>query len=268
MAEPQLNQTVGPASSPSPQASKGRAVLSIRNVEKSFGAKKVHQGLSFDLIEGEILALFGGSGTGKSVVLRSLIGLEKPDAGEIIFEGVDITKLSEDDLVQVRKKISYIFQNGALFDSMTVYDNLAYPLIEHTDLTPTQIEERIKEMLELIGLKGAEKLLPASLSGGMQKRVGAARAIIMKPKVILYDEPTAGLDPFNTQRLLDLMKRIQRREGNTAIFVTHDIPSAFEVADRIAIMYNGKIHTIDTTENVKKSKDPFVQAFIAGEEIK
>ena len=185
-----------------------------------------------------------------------------------MFEGRDITKLNEDQLIDVRKKIGYVFQNGALFDSMSVEENLAYPLREHTKLSEVEIRERIEEMLNLIGLKGTEKLLPASLSGGMQKRVGAARAIILRPKVILYDEPTAGLDPFNTHRLLDLMKRIQERNpDNAAIFVTHDIPAAFQVANRVAILYNGKIHTIDTTENIQKSKDPFVQAFINGEEI-
>ncbi|MEW6058042.1 MAG: ATP-binding cassette domain-containing protein [Bdellovibrionota bacterium] len=245
-------------------------ILSLQNIHKAFGPKKIHQGVTFDLIDGEILALFGGSGTGKSVILRSIIGLERPDKGQIVFEEQDITKCGEEELVEVRKKIGYVFQNGALFDSMTVEENLAYPLEEHTQLSEVEIRERIQEMLELIGLKGCEKLLPANLSGGMQKRVGAARAIIMKPKIILYDEPTAGLDPFNTQRLLDLMKRIQtqkREGGNAAIFVTHDIPAAFEVADRVAILYNGRIHTLDTTENVKNSKDPFVKAFINGEEI-
>lgn len=245
-----------------------KAILSLQEIHKRFGTKKVHQGVSFDLREGEILALFGGSGTGKSVILRSMIGLEKPDSGKIIFEGNDIAAMKEEQLVDVRKKIGYVFQNGALFDSMTVEDNLLYPLAEHTTLTEEQMQERIKEMLELIGLQGSEKLLPANLSGGMQKRVGAARAIILRPKIILYDEPTAGLDPFNTQRLLDLMKRIQQRDAkNAAIFVTHDIPAAFQVADRVAILYNGKIHTIDLTENIKNSQDPFVQAFIAGEEI-
>ena len=247
----------------------GETILSMKDIHKAFGAKKVHQGVSFELHDGEILALFGGSGTGKSVILRSLIGLEKPDAGTIMFEGQDIAKLREDDLIDVRKKIGYVFQNGALFDSMSVEENLAYPLIEHTDLTHDQIRARIAEMLNLIGLKGSEKLLPASLSGGMQKRVGAARAIILEPKIILYDEPTAGLDPFNTHRLLELMKLIQKTgKKNGAIFVTHDIPAAFHVADRIAILYNGTIHAIDTTENIKASKDPFVQAFIAGEETR
>lgn len=246
---------------------KNQPILSVRDVHKSFGPKKVHQGVSFDLLDGEIMALFGGSGTGKSVILRSLIGLEKPDAGQIIFENNDIVKMTESELIEVRKKIGYVFQNGALFDSMTVEDNLAYPLIEHTNLTDQEIQQKISEMLELIGLKGSESLLPASLSGGMQKRVGAARAIILGPRIILYDEPTAGLDPFNTQRLLDLMKTIQRRAGeHAAIFVTHDIPAAFDVADRIAILNKGRIHTIDTTENIRKSTDPFVKAFISGEE--
>jgi phospholipid/cholesterol/gamma-HCH transport system ATP-binding protein len=150
---------------------------------------------------------------------------------------------------------------------MSVEDNLAYPLLEHTPLSIAEIQEKIREMLSLIGLAGSEKLLPANLSGGMQKRVGVARAIIMQPKIILYDEPTAGLDPFNTNRLIDLMKQISERDGNTAIFVTHDIPAALKVADRIAILYNGRIHALDTTDEIQKSKDPFVQAFLSGKEI-
>ena len=245
-------------------------ILSIKEVHKSFGAKPVHKGVNIELHQGEILALFGGSGTGKSVILRSIIGLEKPDSGEIIFDGRDITKMNEDQLVEIRKKIGYVFQNGALFDSMTVEMNLAYPLLAHTKLTEEQIAQKIKEMLDLIGLQGTEKLLPASLSGGMQKRVGAARAIILGPQIILYDEPTAGLDPFNTHRLLDVMKKIQAHKGsgNTAIFVTHDLPAAFEVADRACILYNGRIHVIDTIENIRSSKDKFVQAFLSGEEFK
>lgn len=244
-------------------------VLTIRDVHKSFGTKRVHKGVSFELRKGEILALFGGSGTGKSVMLRSIIGLEKPDSGEIWFENEDVTRKTEEELVKVRKKIGYVFQNGALFDSMTVEMNLAYPLIEHTLLGTVQIREKIAQMLDLIGLKGTEQMMPASLSGGMQKRVGAARAIILGPKIILYDEPTAGLDPFNTQRLLDLMRKIRNRtDDSSAIFVTHDIPAAFQVADRAAILYAGKIHLIDTVEKVKQSKDPLVQAFLAGEEIK
>ncbi len=248
--------------------STNQTILSIQDVHKAFGAKYVHKGVTIDLIQGETLALFGGSGTGKSVILRSIIGLEKPDAGRIVFENKDIVSMDEYDLIDIRRKIGYVFQNGALFDSMTVEMNLAYPLIEHTTLSIDEIRIKIREMLKLIGLEGSENLLPSSLSGGMQKRVGVARAIIMHPKIILYDEPTAGLDPFNTQRLLDLMKKINSSSDNTSIFVTHDIPAAFQVADRVAILYNGRIHTLDTVEGIKKSSDKLVQAFLAGEEVK
>ena len=241
--------------------------LKFNQLEKKFGEKIVLTGMSYELYQGEILGFFGGSGTGKSVILRSIIGLEKPDHGEIIFKGQDITKLTETELIEIRKQIGYVFQNGALFDSMTVFDNIAYPLREHTDMNEEQIAARVSEMLDLIGLQGSQELLPANLSGGMQKRVGVARSIIMKPEIILYDEPTAGLDPFNTNRLLDLMEKVKKL-GNTAVFVTHDLPAAFKVADRIAILYKGVIHAIDTTENIRNSKDPIVRSFLAGEEIR
>jgi len=238
-------------------------LLELKNIKKKFKEKQVHDGLSFDLKKGEILSLFGGSGTGKSVCLRSIIGLEHPDGGEIIFRGQDISKFSERDLFEVRNHIAYVFQNGALFDSMSVEDNLAYPLIEHTKLSDAEISDKISKMLALIGMSGSENLLPASLSGGMQKRVGLARAIILEPEVILYDEPTAGLDPQNTKNLLEIMRKI-RAMGRSGIFVTHDIPAALEISDRIAVLYNKKIHVIDTVENIKKSDDPVVKAFIEG----
>ncbi len=240
-----------------------KIVLQVRDVHKAYGPKKVHQGVSFDLYEGEILGLFGGSGTGKSVMLRSIIGLEKPDRGQILFEGKDITRLNETSLIPIRIKIAYVFQNGALFDSLTVEENLAYPLVEHTKLSPAEIHERVEQMLELIDMKGSNHLLPNELSGGMQKRAGLARATILEPQIILFDEPTAGLDPVNTKRLLDNIMKLKHK-GMTGIFVTHDIPSAFEIADRIAILYNGKIHVIDTVENIKKSEDPLVQSFVSG----
>jgi phospholipid/cholesterol/gamma-HCH transport system ATP-binding protein len=165
----------------------------------------------------------------------------------------------------VRNKIAYVFQNGALFDSLTVEDNLSYPLREHTKLSDAEILKKVNAMLSLIDMPGSNALLPGELSGGMQKRAGLARAIIMEPKVILFDEPTAGLDPVNTKRLLDNIKKL-KKNGMTGIFVTHDIPAAFEIADRIAILYNGKIHVIDTVENIRKSKDPLVQSFVAGNE--
>jgi phospholipid/cholesterol/gamma-HCH transport system ATP-binding protein len=238
-------------------------VLELKNIKKRFGEKIVHDGLNIALRKGEILALFGGSGTGKSVALRGIIGLEHPDGGEIIFQGRDISHLRENRLIDVRKKIAYVFQNGALFDSMTVKENLAYPLVEHTKLTDEQIEEKIRAMLKLVSMEGSENLLPASLSGGMQKRVGLARAIILEPEIILYDEPTAGLDPQNTKNLMEIMRKL-RDMGRAGIFVTHDIPAALDVADRIAILYNRKIHVIDSVENIKKSDDPVVKAFIEG----
>lgn len=237
--------------------------LEVRNLHKSFGDKVVHKGVNFEVFQGEILGLFGGSGSGKSVILRSIIGLEHPDAGEIIFEGRNIVRLTERALTPIRTKIGYVFQNGALFDSLTVEENLAYPLIEHTKLKPAQIKKKVDEMLALIDMKDSNFLYPNELSGGMQKRAGLARAIILEPQIILFDEPTAGLDPVNTKRLLENIQKLKKK-GITGIFVTHDIPSAFEIADRIAILYMGKIYIIDTLENIKESKDPLVQSFISG----
>jgi phospholipid/cholesterol/gamma-HCH transport system ATP-binding protein len=238
-------------------------VLKVADIYKSFGSKEVHKGVSFELRKGEVLALLGGSGTGKSVILRSIIGLEKPDRGQILFYGQDITKLSERKLTPIRIKIAYVFQNGALFDSLTVEENISYSLKEHTKLNDEQIHERVNAMLDLIDMKGSNNLLPAELSGGMQKRAGLARATIMEPHIILFDEPTAGLDPINTRRLVENIQKL-KKQGITGIFVTHDIPAAFEIADRIAILYNGKIYVNDTVENIKQSKDPIVESFISG----
>jgi phospholipid/cholesterol/gamma-HCH transport system ATP-binding protein len=261
-----------PSSPKSPQASdvnpsapsgKGDVALRVANLQKAFGPKVVHRGVSFELHRGEILALLGGSGTGKSVILRSIIGLEKPDEGQILFSNLDIVQLSERDLIPVRNKIGYVFQNGALFDSLTVEDNLAYPLREHTDMSEEQIHNRVNEMLKLIDMPGSNDLLPAELSGGMQKRAGLARATILQPEIILFDEPTAGLDPINTRRLVENINKL-KAQGITGIFVTHDIPAAFEIADRVAILYNGRIYVNDTVENIKQSKDPVVESFISG----
>lgn len=240
-----------------------KVVLQLKGLHKSFGEKVVHRGVDLELHEGEILGLFGGSGTGKSVILRSIIGLEKPDHGEILFEGRDLTQLSERALIPVRNKIAYVFQNGALFDSFTVEENLSYPLEEHTRLSPQEIHAKVNEMLVRIDMKGSNMLLPSELSGGMQKRAGLARAIILGPDIVLFDEPTAGLDPVNTKRLLDNILRLKGL-GLTGIFVTHDIPSAFEICDRIAILNEGRIYVVDTVENLKKSQDPLVLAFVSG----
>lgn len=240
-----------------------KVVLKVEQLRKSFGDKIVHRDVSFEMHHGEILGLFGGSGTGKSVILRSIIGLEKPDHGRIIFENMDLTQLSERELIPVRNKIAYVFQNGALFDSLTVEENLSYPLEEHTQLSASEIHDKVNEMLVLIDMKGSNDLLPSELSGGMQKRAGLARATILSPDIVLFDEPTAGLDPVNTKRLLDNIK-VLKTHGLTGIFVTHDIPSAFEISDRIAILVEGKIYVIDTVENIKRSTDPLVLSFVSG----
>lgn len=242
-------------------------ILKVEGLTKSFGDKLVHNGVSFELYENEILGLFGGSGTGKSVVLRSIIGLEQPDDGSIRFLGQELTTLTERELFPVRQKISYVFQNGALFDSLTVEENLAYPLRAHTKLESAEIKKKVDAMLALVDLPDSNDLLPSELSGGMQKRAGLARAIIMDPKVVLFDEPTAGLDPVNTRRLCQNILNFKSR-GLTGIFVTHDITSAFEICDRIIILADGKIAISMGTEEMKSSKDPLVQTFTSGAHIR
>lgn len=239
-------------------------LLELKNIHKSFGNQKVHQGISLTLHRGESLGLLGGSGTGKSVLLRSIIGLERIDKGEIYFNGNRIDHLNENNLRSYRIKISYSFQSGALFDSINVFENIAYPLFEHTKFSYAQIEDKVAEMLKLIDLEGKEELMPSDLSGGMQKRVGMARAMILNPEIILYDEPTAGLDPANTLNVVDLMQKLKQK-GLASIFVTHDIPSAIMLCDRIVVLHQGKIIFNDTPINFQNSNDPIVRKFILNE---
>ena len=239
-------------------------MIELRNFQKSFGTKKVHQGINLKVERGECLGLIGGSGTGKSVLLRSLIGLETPDVGEVLIEGQNISNLRDRALVPFRKKVAYAFQGGALFDSMTVYENLAYPLREHTPLSESDISAKIHAVLEEFGLAGNEAVFPANLSGGMQKRVGLARAIILDPEVILYDEPTAGLDPFNTQKIQAMILNLKKK-GKTGILVTHDMPVAFQVCDRIAMLMNGKVEVIDTVDSILNAASHPIKSFAQGE---
>lgn len=240
-------------------------VIRVKHFRKTFEGRVVHADVSFHLEKGECVGLVGGSGVGKSVVLRSLIGLEKPDSGEIWIDGTEISKLNERELVPIRKKVAYVFQNGALFDSMSVYDNLAYPLIEHTDLTPEEIKHRIHEQLDEFGLIEAVNKLPAELSGGMQKRVGLARAMMIKPKVILYDEPTAGLDPYNTLKIRETVLRL-KKTGVTSLFVTHDMPTAIAVCDRFCLLGGGKVAAECMVNDLDKDKNNPLQSFILGED--
>jgi phospholipid/cholesterol/gamma-HCH transport system ATP-binding protein len=241
-------------------------IIEVQDFRKKFGTKQVHKGVTFSVKKGECLGLIGGSGAGKSVILRSLIGLEKPDTGKVLIDGQDIVPLSEEALIPFRKKVAYVFQGGALFDSMTVFDNLAYPLREHTKLKEADIAVKIRSLLEEFGLSGNEHVYPAQLSGGMQKRVGLARAIIMQPEVVLYDEPTAGLDPYNTKRIQDMILRLKQK-GVTSILVTHDMPSAFAVCDRIAMLAEGKIGAVGSRQDLDTTAGGIMHRFINGEEV-
>ncbi len=238
--------------------------IEVIDFQKSFGSKKVHQGVSFYVKKGECLGLIGGSGTGKSVLLRSLVGLEKPDSGKILIDGVDITNMRETELGEIRKKVAYAFQGGALFDSMTVYENLAYPLREHFNLSEKEVSKQILDQLAEFGLAGQESLYPSSLSGGMQKRVGLARAIMMHPDVVLYDEPTAGLDPYNTKRIQESILNLKAK-GVTSILVTHDMPTVYAVCDKVALLKNGRISEQFTIENLNSETDGPMAEFINGE---
>lgn len=227
-------------------------ILEVKNLRKSFGENVVHKNINFNLHKGECLGLLGGSGTGKSVILRALIGLEKIDSGKIILKGKEIQDSTEDEWLEVRKQISYVFQNGALFDSLTVYENLAFPLRQHSKIPESEISKRISSVLAQLGLENTEKLFPSELSGGMQKRVGLLRSIIMAPEIILFDEPTAGLDPFNTLKIQTTIKKMKSL-GFTSIFVSHDMPTATEVCDRILLLKKGEIVEEALPEDIESS---------------
>lgn len=239
-------------------------ILEVKNLVKSFDEKIIHRGINFSLEVGETIGLLGHSGTGKSVLLRSLIGLEHIDQGEVYFHQKRIDNLTEQQLYAIRTKISYSFQNAALFDSISVFENIAYPLFEHTKLTEEQVEERVRDILKTVNMEDAIDLMPSDLSGGMQKRVGLARSMVLNPEILLYDEPTAGLDPVNVEMVLEVMNRFKTK-GLSGVLVTHDIPTARKICDRILILKDGRIGFNGTIEDFDKSDDPFVQSFLLGQ---
>ncbi|PIT99183.1 MAG: ABC transporter ATP-binding protein [Bdellovibrionales bacterium CG10_big_fil_rev_8_21_14_0_10_45_34] len=241
-----------------------KKVIEVKHFKKRFATKQVHEDVSFCVYEHECLGLIGGSGVGKSIILRSLIGLEKPDSGEIWVEGQEISRLSETQLVDIRKRVAYVFQGGALFDSMSVFDNLAYSLREHTFMKEVEIQDKVLSLLKEFRLEGNDKIFPADLSGGMQKRVGLARAIILGPSCILYDEPTAGLDPYNTKKIQDMILRL-KSAGTTSILVTHDMPTALAVCDRIIMLGEGKVIADKSLEDLVASHEGPIKAFMDGE---
>lgn len=243
---------------------KREVVISVKNLVKSFGPRRILNNISMDIYQGETLVVMGGSGCGKSTFLRHLIGSIRPDSGEIWMFGKDIAKLSEDDMHEIRKRYGMLFQSGALFDSMTVGENIALPLREHTKLDENIIGIIVKMKLELVGLRGFENLMPSQLSGGMKKRVGLARAIVMDPSIVFYDEPTAGLDPVMTGVVDKLTIDLTKKLHITSVVVTHDMNSVFRIADRIVMLHQGNVLQIGTPEEIRKSKDPIVQQFIEG----
>lgn len=239
-------------------------LIEVTHFQKSFAGKMIHQDISFKLHAGEVMGLLGGSGTGKSVLLRSLIGLEFPDQGEIkLFNQSTQNFHKEEDWIPFRKQVAYAFQGGALFDSMTVYENLAFPLREHESLSEEQIGQKISFVLAEFNLQDAEQKFPNQLSGGMQKRVGLARALMLNPQVILYDEPTAGLDPLNTRKIETMIQQLKSK-GLAGILVTHDMPVAFQVCDRIALMENGKIRIISTPQEILNDPQHPILKFSTG----
>jgi phospholipid/cholesterol/gamma-HCH transport system ATP-binding protein len=236
--------------------------VEFHDVHKAYGTKQVLRGATLQVYRGEVLVILGGSGTGKSVTLRHMLGLEAPDAGRVIVEEEDVTDLPEEELYRIRKKFGMLFQSGALFDSMTVFENVAFPLREHTDMSNEEITRNVREKLELVNLPNTEQLMPVDLSGGMRKRVGLARSIVLDPKVILYDEPTTGLDPITSQTINELIIDLQAKLNVTSVVVTHDIHSAFSVGDRIAFLHEGVFEWVGPMDAARDSDHPKLREFL------
>jgi phospholipid/cholesterol/gamma-HCH transport system ATP-binding protein len=242
-----------------------KEAIVVENLKKSFGTNVVHDGVSFTVYDGEIFVVIGPSGTGKSVLLKQIAGLLKPDSGKIYVYGMDVLNLSGEEFIRFRETLTYVFQNGALFDSLPVWYNVAFYLIEKKGVKEKEAKEKAKYYLSLLGLSGTEDLYPSELSGGMKKRVAVARALCMNPRCILFDEPTSGLDPVMTAVLDRLILKLKKEFKKTCVVVSHDMTSAFRIADRIAILWGGKVVEMGTPEEIKKSDNPVVKQFINGE---
>ncbi|MGB0768197.1 MAG: ABC transporter ATP-binding protein [Phycisphaeraceae bacterium] len=240
-------------------------IVRIQNLHKAFGKTKVLTGISLDIERGKTTVILGPSGTGKSVMLKHIVGLIKPDAGEVTFDGTRVDTLSEDELVGIRKRIGYLFQLGALFDSMTIGENIAFPLVEHTRMDAEHREACVKRVLGLVGLEGYQDKMPAELSGGQQRRVALARAIVLQPCMVLYDEPTTGLDPVRADVINELILALTRTMGITSVVVTHDMASANKIADRMLLVHSGEIICDGKPEQFRASDNAVVQRFINGE---
>jgi phospholipid/cholesterol/gamma-HCH transport system ATP-binding protein len=240
-------------------------VIELQRVRLAFDSHEVLRGIDLSVVKSETLTIMGGSGSGKSVLLRLIAGLIKPDLGEIRIDGTDIVPLNEDEMLSVRQRMGVVFQQAALFDSMSVSDNIAYPLREHAMLDEGAIQQRVAELLEIVGLPGIQAKYPAELSGGMRKRVGIARALAMKPAIVLYDEPTSGLDPSNSKMISQLIMQVARTFGTTSIVVSHDLYWSLKISARVALIYDGRIIAVGTPAEFQASPLPEVQAFLAGD---
>ncbi len=239
-------------------------MIKLVNIHKSFKKQKVLDGVDLEIEEGKTTVIIGRSGGGKSVLLKHIIGLLKPDSGRIVVDDVDITTLNERDLNEVRKKFGMLFQEGALFDSMSVGENVAFPLREHTRMKSEEIRRIVEEKLKAVGLSGIEEKMPAELSGGMRKRVALARAIAINPKIVLFDEPTTGLDPIMLEAVNRLIIDTQKNFNLTCVVISHDIESIFKVGHKIAMLYEGKIIEHGTPEEIRQSQNPVLRQFLAG----
>ncbi len=238
--------------------------LRVVNLHKSFGEKQVLKGCDLEVQEGESMVVIGGSGSGKTVLIRCIIGLIQPDEGKVYVDGSEITSLSERELNEIRKKFGMLFQGGALFDSLRIWENVGFGLRQHTRLSEEEIRKISSEKLRLVGLRDIEELMPSELSGGMRKRVSLARAIAMEPEILLYDEPTTGIDPIMADAINELIVQMREKLNVTSIAITHDMKSAYKIADRIAMLYQGKIIEVGTPEEIKNSSNLIVQQFIQG----
>jgi phospholipid/cholesterol/gamma-HCH transport system ATP-binding protein len=241
-----------------------RIIIKVKDLHKSFGNNYVLRGLDLEITQGESMVVIGGSGSGKSVLIKCIIGLLRPDQGEVYVAGKRVTSLKEGQLNELRRKFGMLFQAGALFDSLSVWENVGFGLKQHTRLTNREIKEIAKEKLHMVGLKDIEDLMPAELSGGMKKRVSLARAIAMEPEILLYDEPTTGLDPIMADVINELIVQMRNKLNISSIAITHDMVSAYKIADRIGMLYEGKIIEVGTPEEIKGTKNEVVQQFIQG----
>jgi phospholipid/cholesterol/gamma-HCH transport system ATP-binding protein len=237
-------------------------MIKVEGLYKKLGGQPILEDITFHVSTGEIVAVLGLSGAGKTVLLKHLIGLFRPDKGRVIIDGVDIDSLNEDQLLKVRCNMGYLFQEGALYDFMDVYDNVAFPLREHTKLKSSEVTGRVREVLKLVDLEGVESKMPDELSGGMKKRVGLARAIVLGAKVLLCDEPTSGLDPIRSRDISDLIRHVTQQIGSTMVMTSHDVNNSFRIASRLIIINEHHIAAIGTARQLKELKEPFVQEFL------